>query len=105
MCAALIKITDPKKGTKTKLKLVGHLSKTGSVEAVLPRIVGVNKEGVLFVSDNYIGNSLFFTPYEEGKRAQFKNAAPTAVEDSSMNTFTEEQPSGVDNPDELLSLL
>ena len=106
MCAALIKITDPKKGTKTKLKLLGRVNKNGSVEAVLPRIVGINKEGVLFVSDNFIGNSLYFTPYEEGKRAQYKNAAPTAPADAvDAAQFTEEQPSGIDNPDELLSLL
>lgn len=80
MCAALITILDPKIGTKTKLKLIGKTKKDGTVEAVLPKFVGVNKEGVLFTSDNFIGNNLFFTPYEEGRRAAFLNATPTPME-------------------------
>lgn len=80
MCAALITILDPKIGTKTKLKLIGKTKQDGTVEAILPKFVGVNKEGVLFTSDNFIGNNLFFTPYEEGKRSAFLHATPTPME-------------------------
>lgn len=84
MCKALIAITDPKKGTKTNLKLVGRTKQDGTVEPVLPKFVVVNKEGELFVSDNFIGENLYFTPYEEGKRAEFQNAKPTKMPDNDV---------------------
>lgn len=84
MCKALIAITDPKKGTETNLKLIGKTKQDGTVEAVLPKFVAVNKEGSLFVSDNFIGNNLFFTPYEEGKRAQYLNAKPSVMPEETV---------------------
>jgi hypothetical protein len=84
MCKAFIAITDSKKGTKTNLKLIGRTKKDGTVEAILPKFVAINKEGELFVSDNFIGNNLYFTPYEEGKRAQFLNAKPTTMPDTEV---------------------
>lgn len=94
MCKALITITDPKKGTEIELKLVGKTKKDGTVEACLPKFVAYNKEGQLFVSDNFIGKNLFFSPWEEGKRAQFKNAKPTPVED--ITILTEDKVEGLD---------
>lgn len=85
MCQALITILTPKIGTKTKLKLIGKTKQDGTVEAVLPKFVGVNKEGQLFTSDNFVGNNLFFTPYEESRRAAFMNAKPTAMETTTNN--------------------
>jgi hypothetical protein len=79
MCKALITILTPKIGTKTKIKLIGRTKQDGTVEAVLPKFVGVNKEGQLFTSDNFIGNNLYFKPFEEGKRAAFLNAKPTPM--------------------------
>lgn len=73
---ALIKITDKVKGTETKLKLVGR-NRDGKVVADIPRIVGINKEGETFVADNYIGSKLFFSDYEEGKRAEYLESKPT----------------------------
>ncbi len=93
MCKALIAITDSKKGTKTNLKLIGKTRQDGTVEAVLPKFVAVNKQGELFVSDNFIGNNLFFTPYEEGKRAEFLNAKPTNMPD---NVPEEDKVEGLD---------
>lgn len=81
MCNALITITNPKIGMQTNLKLIGKTKQDGTVTAVLPKFVAINKEGTLFVSDNFIGENLFFTPYEEGKRAQFLNATPTVMAD------------------------
>jgi hypothetical protein len=75
---ALIAVTEKAKGTTTKLKLNGK-NKDGKVEAVIPRIVGINKEGVAFISDNYIGDKLFFSDYEETQRATYLNAKPTEM--------------------------
>ena len=58
------------------MKLNGK-NKDGKVEAVIPRIVGINKEGVAFIADNYIGDKLFFSDYEETQRAAYLNAKPT----------------------------
>ena len=75
---ALIAVTEKAKGTTTKLKLNGK-NKDGKVEAVIPRIVGINKEGVAFIADNYIGDKLFFSDYEETQRAAYLNAKPTQM--------------------------
>ena len=77
--SSLIKITDKVKGTETKLKLVGR-NRDGKVVAEIPRILGINKEGEAFVADNYIGSKLFFSDYEEGKRAEYLNSKPTDME-------------------------
>lgn len=68
-------------GKETNLKLVGRQKQDGSVEPALPRFAGVSREGKLFTSDNFVGEILFFTPYEEQKRAAFMNAKPTSMPD------------------------
>ena len=80
VCAALIKLTDPHKEKEVYLKLVGKTDKDGRINPALPRICGVNKEGVLFVSDNFISTKegvLVFSDYEEGKMKEVKSAKPT----------------------------
>lgn len=77
---ALIQITDKFKGTETKLKLVGR-NRDGKVTAEIPRILGINKQGEAFVSDNYIGSKLFFSDYEETQRANYVKATPTKMQD------------------------
>ena len=79
VASALIKITNKVKGTETKLKLVGR-NRDGKVVAEIPRVLGINKEGEAFVADNYIGSKLFFSDYEEGKRAEYLNSKPTDME-------------------------
>lgn len=79
VASALIKITDKVKGTETKLKLIGR-NRDGKVVAEIPRVLGINKEGEAFVADNYIGSKLFFSDYEEGKRAEYLNSKPTDME-------------------------
>mgnify|MGYP004517277917 CR=1 FL=1 len=73
---AAIKVLDKVKGTETEIKLVGKVSK-GKVVAKIPTIIRYNKEGELYVSDNYIGTKLYFTDYEEGERTKYLNAKPT----------------------------
>lgn len=99
MCKALITILTPKIGTKTKIKLIGRTKQDGTVEAVLPKFVGVNKEGQLFTSDNFIGDNLYFKPFEEGKRAAFLNAKPTpmaAANDPILNIPEADRVEGLD---------
>lgn len=79
VASALIKITNKVKGTETKLKLIGR-NRDGKVVAEIPRVLGINKEGEAFVADNYIGSKLFFSDYEEGKRAEYLNSKPTDME-------------------------
>ena len=73
---AAIKVLDKVKGTETEIKLVGRVSK-GNVVAKIPTIIRYNKDGELYVSDNYIGTKLYFTDYEEGERNKYLNAKPT----------------------------
>lgn len=75
---AAIKVLDKVKGTETEIKLVGRVSK-GKVVAKIPTIIRYNKEGELYVSDNYIGTKLYFTDYEEGERNKYLNAKPTTL--------------------------
>lgn len=75
---AFIKITDVVKGKETNLKLVGRVQ-NGNVNAALPKFVAINKNGEKFTCDNFIGDKLFFSPYEETKKAEYANAKPTAM--------------------------
>lgn len=73
---AAVKVLDKVKGTETNIKLTGR-NRDGKVVAQIPRLIGINKEGEAFIADNYIGEKLYFSNYEEGKIAEFKNAKPT----------------------------
>lgn len=100
---ALITITDKVKGKETKLKLIGK-NKDNKVVADIPRIVGINKQGESFISDNYIGDKLFFTDYEEGQRQKYLNATPTEMKNEPIS-----DPIGIDekvesNDDDSLNL-
>jgi hypothetical protein len=75
---AFIAILDKVKGKETKLKLVGK-TKDNQVQAVLPKFVAIDKQGNKFTCDNFIGDKLFFSAYEESKKAEYENAKPTAM--------------------------
>ena len=47
--------------------------------ADIPRIVAINKSGESFISDNYVGDKLFFSDYEETQRTKFNSATPTPM--------------------------
>lgn len=74
MCA------NAKKGVTTHLKLTGRTTEDGKTYARIPRIVGVNKEGELFVSDKFVGDNLEFTLYEADKAKAYHSAKPTDME-------------------------
>lgn len=74
---ALIQITNEVKGKETKIKLIGKKTKENKIIADVPRIVGINKQGESYISDNYIGDKLFFSDYQEGDRNKYLNTKPT----------------------------
>lgn len=73
----LVAITDKVKGCETKIKLVGRV-RDNRVVAEIPNITSVF-DGTATITDNYIGNKLFFTDYEEGKRNEYLNSTPTTM--------------------------
>lgn len=81
ICEAVVKVLNAKIGTRTKLKLVAKTDKEGKVKATLPKFVEINKNsGSAFASNNFIGEKLFFSPYEETARKDFlAKANPTPV--------------------------
>ena len=94
VCSALIKITESCKNKECYIKLVGKTDKEGRVNPALPRIVGVNKDGEVFTSDNFISlkeGILAFTNYEEQRRKEFSSAKPTNMSalDSGIVTGTD----------------
>ena len=91
-------ILDKGKGSETNIKLV--VNKKG--ERVFPGFfVGINREGVAYIKNNFIGNKVAFSSYETGK---MKDAAqiPSKV-DSFQNKGTEDLGS-FDAPEQNLDL-
>mgnify|MGYP003309284445 CR=1 FL=1 len=71
----LIAVTDKVKGCETKIKLIGR-NRDNRVVAEIPNITSVF-DGVATITDNYIGSKLFFSDYEEGRRAEYLKSKPT----------------------------
>jgi len=77
----VVKLLEGAKGKTTHLKLTGKTeSKTNRVVPCLPKFAGVSKKGELFTADNFIGDKLFFSPYEEGQKKAYLEAKPTDME-------------------------
>ena len=79
-----IEITKSAVGKKTNLKLIGKV-KDGNVVAGLPKFVAVNKKGEKFTCDNFLGDKLFFSAYEESRRKEYHNAKPTEMPSQEVN--------------------
>ena len=86
---AFIKITDSAKGKETNLKLVGR-TQDGNVVASLPKFVAINKNGEKFTCDNFVGDKLFFSAYEESKKAEYLSAKPTNMDSGENSTIAKE---------------
>ena len=71
----LIAITDKVKGCETKIKLVGR-NRDNRVVAEIPNITSVF-DGVATITDNYLGNKLFFSEYQLKKQEEYLNSKPT----------------------------
>lgn len=86
------KILDSGKGTSTKIKLINN--KKG--EGVFPGFfTGVNKDGVAYIKNNFIGNKVAFTAYELDK---IKNAAQTPTKVDNFETKGSEDIGSFDIP-------
>ena len=72
---ALIAVTDKVKGCETKIKLVGR-NRDNRIVAEIPNITNVF-DGEAKITDNYIGDKLFFSNYELDQRDAYLKAAPT----------------------------
>lgn len=70
------KVTSKAVGTKTKLKL----DKNKKGEAQLPFFVNLTKEGDVFISNNFVGDKVFFTDYELKRIEDANKAKPTDME-------------------------
>lgn len=79
MCEAFEKITKPAVGTTIKLKLIGN--KKG--EATLPFFVNINGEtGESYISNNFLGDKVFFSTYEISQQEKLSGAKPTEMKDT-----------------------
>ena len=76
---ALIAVTDKVKGCETKIKLVGR-NRDNRVVAEIPNITSVF-DGESKITDNYIGDKLFFSNYELDQRDAYLKAAPTDMKE------------------------
>jgi hypothetical protein len=83
----LVAVTDKVKGCETKIKLVGR-NRDNRVVAEIPNITSVF-DGVATITDNYIGSKLFFSDYEENKRAEYLKSKPTDMKSSKADALTE----------------
>lgn len=71
------KVAAPAVNKKTKLKLVAN--KKG--EATLPFFVNLSKEGTAFVSNNWLGDKVFFSDYEIDQMNKQAAAKPSPMGD------------------------
>lgn len=75
---ALKTVTDKVIGKSTKIKLIGR-NRNNKIVAEIPNITSIF-DGEAAITDNYIGDKLFFSDYEEGKRAEYLNSKPTNMQ-------------------------
>lgn len=74
----VIKLSNPAKDKKqTNLKLSGKTDKDGNVNAVIGNFLNINNDGVLYVSDKFIGKDLEFSTYQKQQREAYLKAKPT----------------------------
>ena len=73
LCENFINILKPKFGTETNLKLIGATDKDGNFVPRLPYFLALNKQGEVFVSDNFIGENLFFTEYDLKRKEDLRS--------------------------------
>ena len=81
LAEVVVKLLDGAKGKTTHLKLAGKTdSKTNRIVPCLPKFAGVSKKGELFTADNFVGDKLFFSPYEEEQKKKYLTATPTNMD-------------------------
>lgn len=83
-----VKLANKSIGTEVDVKFNGYINKQGYMQLTFPTIVGVNKEGNAFISDNYIGHgNLGLSDYEMRRAKELADTKPTKMEaDPVMDT-------------------
>lgn len=74
----LVEITTPAIGTITSIKLI----KNKKGQAIFPYAFAYNKDKVLYMKGNFIGDKVFFSDKEQTAIAKEANAKPTPAGDS-----------------------
>lgn len=90
MVNVFVKLVNKCQGAEVDVKFNGYVNKQGYMQLTFPTIVGVDKKGQLFVSDNYIGHgNLGLTDYEMRRANELANTKPTKMEaDAEMDVAT-----------------
>ena len=100
MANVFVKLVNKCIGTEVDVKFNGYVNKQGYMQLTFPNIVGVNKKGELFVSDNYIGHgNLGLSEYEMRKakdRTEIKPTKMSADPEMDENTETEKPVDDID---------
>lgn len=68
----------PAVNKSTNIKLIGD----NRGYAAVPNFININKDGDAYISNNWLGENLAFTPFELKKMDAAKNTKPTKVETS-----------------------
>lgn len=91
MANVFVKLVNKCIGTEVDVKFNGYVNKQGYMQLTFPNIVGINKKGELFVSDNYIGHgNLGLSEYEMRKAKDLTETKPTKMSaDPEMDESTE----------------
>jgi len=71
----VIKATDPGKNKSTKIKLITN----NKGAATFPFYASVNREGVAYINNNFIGDKLFFSTKEMNKIKNINTSKPTPI--------------------------
>lgn len=80
MANIFVKLVNKCIGTEVDVKFNGYVNKQGYMQLTFPNIVGINKKGELFVSDNYIGHgNLGLSEYEMRKAKDLAETKPTKM--------------------------
>lgn len=80
MANVFVKLVNKCIGTEVDVKFNGYVNKQGYMQLTFPNIVGINKKGELFVSDNYIGHgNLGLSEYEMRRGKDLAETKPTKM--------------------------
>ena len=100
MANVFVKLVNKCIGTEVDVKFNGYVNKQGYMQLTFPNIVGINKKGELFVSDNYIGHgNLGLSEYEMRKAKDLAETKPTKMSADPVmdeNTETEKPVDDID---------
>lgn len=83
-----VEILNKSIGSDVDIKFNGYINKQGYTQLTFPNIVGINKKGELFISDNYIGHgNVGLSDYELRRGKELSSAKPTEMKpDPIMDT-------------------